>query len=237
MAKVLGKYTNVPPKDRPEPPQARTALETPDRNVIFGTRKNRKNIAELAAATFVFAGLVHLILAWNERPFSVMALLFSAFHGGLLGMLIGQLIWVYPDRVMIAFASIGALLGEVGLLAATGRFEPFRFNRDTFQAMIALAFWFGFIGFWVGFILFAKRLRERWRFHEHLERMEDIGEAAGEAGDGTLAEPAPEESEAPAGAIYPEADDRAAQELFPGPTPPAPQKPEEDQYLEPEDEQ
>ena len=206
MGKVLGKYANSPPKEKTEAPEARTALETPGRNVIFGTRKNQKSIVELAAAGFVVAGLIHLALAWNERGFSVIALLFSAFHGALLGMLIGQLIWVYPDRVMIAFASIGAFLGEVAGLGATGRFSPFHANRDTFQVILAVAFWFGFIGFWIGFIAFAKRLRRRWRYHEHLERMD----------------------------IYPESDDEGAQDLFPQASQPSAQGPEEDQFLEPE---
>jgi hypothetical protein len=239
MGKVLGKYANSPPKEKTEAPEARTALETPGRNVIFGTRKNQKSIVELAAAGFVVAGLIHLALAWNERGFSVIALLFSAFHGALLGMLIGQLIWVYPDRVMIAFASIGAFLGEVAGLGATGRFSPFHANRDTFQVILAVAFWFGFIGFWIGFIAFAKRLRRRWRYHEHLERMEEIGEGAEEAGDGTLDGPGAdaggeEGSEAPAQDIYPESDDEGAQDLFPQASQPSAQGPEEDQFLEPE---
>jgi hypothetical protein len=236
MAKVMGEHKTAPPTAMTEPPEARFSLESPGRSVIFGTRKDQKSIAELAAAGFVVAGLIHLALGWNERGFSVIALLFSAFHGGLLGMLIGQLIWVYPDRVMIAFASIGAFLGVVVVLVATGRFEPFQPNRDTFQVVLALAFWFGFIGFWVGFISFAKRLEQRWRYHERIERMEEISRDALVAVDGTLEELNPDAgegaSETPGEETYPAPEEAPAQELFPQPSP---QEPAEDQYLDPED--
>jgi len=179
-ARGLGKYKIAqmmgtgPAVERP--------AESAERNVLFGTRENRKTIAILAAVGFVLAAILHSLVARSERGFSVVAMLFSALHGGLIGMLFGQLILVYPDRVMVIFTLMGVLLGEFIYLAASGKFDTFEFNRETFQAILAIFFWSGFVGFWFGFVAYARRQEARRRFHERVgQRQEEMQEGQEQA--------------------------------------------------------
>jgi hypothetical protein len=84
---------------------------------------------------------------------------------------------VYPDRVMVLFTLLAVVVGEFIYLGASGKFDNFEFNRETFQAILAIFFWSGFVGFWLGFVAYARRLEARRRFQQRVEqRQEEIQE-------------------------------------------------------------
>ena len=139
------------------------------KHVIFGTPEDRKTIIILMVIGFFVVGLVYSFVARNERPFPIIALLFTALHGALMGMLLGQLILVYPDRVVIICTLLAILIAELAYVVGTSQSKPFEFNRDAFQAMTALFFWAGFVGFWIGFAMYARREGTRVRFQKRIE--------------------------------------------------------------------
>jgi len=145
------------------------------KHVIFGTPEDRKTIIILMIVGFFVVGLLFYFLARDERPFPVIALLFTALHGALMGMLLGQLILVYPDRVVIIFTLLAVLIAELAYVVGSSQSKPFTFNREALQAMTALFFWAGFVGFWFGFAMYARREGARQRFQRRVgERQEEI---------------------------------------------------------------
>ncbi len=136
-----------------------------ERLMLFGPPATQKNIAVFAAMGLVFMGLFYFLLAREERPFPWPGLIFAAVHGALLGMLIGQLILVYADRIIVLFTLMAMFIAETIYGAARwSGLQKFEFNRARFQEILAILFWAGFVGFWIGFIFFVNRLRARERF-------------------------------------------------------------------------
>lgn len=169
--------------------KVRPAVETPAalavgqparKHVIFGTPEDRKTIIILMIVGFLTVGLVYYFVAKDERPFPVIALLFTALHGALMGMLLGQLILVYPDRVVIIFTLLAILIAELAFVVGTSQSKPFRFNREALQAMTALFFWAGFVGFWIGYAMYARREGARQRYQRRFgDRKEELPPEAG----------------------------------------------------------
>ena len=158
------------PAEAPSQPPVETG---PERSILFGMPDNQKSIAILAGAGFLLIGLVYFALYRSDPGFSYMALFFIALHGGLLGMLLGQLILVYPDRVMVICTLIAVLVGVVIYVMATGMLDGgYRFGRRDFQAVLAIFFWAGFIGFWLGFVAYYRRVAERRRFQRRFKSPE-----------------------------------------------------------------
>ncbi len=144
------------------------------KHVIFGTPEDRKTIIILSVVGFFVIGLVYCFVARHERPFPLIALLFTALHGALMGMLLGQLILVYPDRVVVICTLLAILVAELAYVVGASQSKPFEFNREALQAMTALFFWAGFVGFWVGFAMYARREGARQRFQKRVgERKEE----------------------------------------------------------------
>lgn len=153
-----------------------------EKSVLFGTPEDRKTIIILACLGFVIAGLAYWLIAREEGSVPIPGIIFSAVNGGLLGMLLGQLILVYPDRVVVIFTLLGAFLAELIYLAGSGKLENFVFNSNTFLALLAIFFWAGWVGFWIGFVMYAKRERRRQRFQQRFdEHIEQEGEIPPEA--------------------------------------------------------
>jgi hypothetical protein len=135
-----------------------------ERLMLFGPPRTQKNIAVISVTGLVLMGLIYVVLAKDEKPFPVGALIFAAIHGGLLGMLMGQLILVYADRMIVLFTLMAVVVAE-SIYGAThwAGLETIN-HRQLFQEVLGIFFWAGFVGFWLGFIFFVKRLRDRARF-------------------------------------------------------------------------
>ena len=171
----LGKYNIVGPVS--SAPQSTIPLEQSAEgvNLLFGTRENQKTIAVIAAVCFVAVAIVDFLIAKDEQPFPFVALLFTALHGGLVGMLAGQLILVYSDLMVIICTAMAVVIGEVTWLAISGVLDTgFVLDRHQLQAIVAVFFWSGFLGFWVGFIAFAKRLSERRHFQKRFQGEDEL---------------------------------------------------------------
>jgi len=148
-----------------EEPQQQPA----EKSVLFGTPSDRKTIAIVAGVGFVVMGLFHYLVGRASGGTSIAAILFTALHGALLGMLLGQLILVYPDRVVIIFTLLVGLVGELVYVVGTGRTAHFELNAQTVQAITAIFFWGGFVGFWIGFLMYTKHQKARMRFQQRIE--------------------------------------------------------------------
>jgi len=162
----------TPPAEEPPPPQEPAPHEQKpsEISVIFGNRETQKTIGIIAGVAFVSIALIYFLLFKNDPDFRILALLFAALHGGLGGMLIGQLILVYPDRVMVLFTLMGVVVGESIFLAASGVIDKgFVFDLDTFHGLVAVFFWAGFVGFWLGFVAYARRVSARKRFQQRFQ--------------------------------------------------------------------
>ena len=167
------------------------------KGVLFGTPDNRKVIIIMSVVGMLLFALLHFVIS-PEGQLSVAALIFTAVHGALLGMLIGQVMLVYPDRVMVVFVVMAVLLGETVYLAATKQFEHFEFNVERLRDMTAIFFWAGWVGFWLGFIVLVKRAKRRrlfqMRFQAAAEELpaEDIRDSVSATEDVQNNEPATE---------------------------------------------
>ncbi len=169
----LGKYKVA----RMMPAAAHTAAETgeeptEERGVIFGTPQNRKAIIIMSIAGFVLVGLVHFFMTRNDSDFSVPAVILTAVHGGLIGMLMGQLMFVYPDGVMVVSTLI-AIAAFEGLYVfwRSGDVRGFEFDRNALTAMVGIFFWSGFVGFWGGFIFYITGHQKREHFQKRMTRL------------------------------------------------------------------
>jgi hypothetical protein len=155
----------------PEPsPQAASKPRPAERGVVFGTPEDRKKIAISAAVGFAIMALVFLVISKDERPFPAVPMILVAIHGGLLGMLFAQLALVFPDRVIVICTLFGGVMAEVIYFFASGKYQKFDFDRPTFQEIVLLFFWGAFIGFWVGFVNYAKRRKAYQRFQQRYDR-------------------------------------------------------------------
>lgn len=147
-----------------------TTQQPVERSVLFGTRENRKVILILSGVGLVVFALAYYLVAAKEE-FSVAAMIFTAINGALLGMLLGQLTLVYPDRAIVVCTLMGVLLGETLYVVLSVRGEDaFAFNSEVLRDMTAIFFWAGWLGFWIGFIAFAKRQARRQRFQQRVHR-------------------------------------------------------------------
>jgi len=143
-----------------------------EKSVLFGTRDNRKMIIIMSGVGVMLLGLFHYAIS-PEGELSPAALIFTAIHGGLLGMLLGQLMLVYPDRVMVVFVLMAVLLCESLYVVATGKLDHFEFNVEVLRDMTAIFFWSGWVGFWLGFIMLAKRAKRRRAFQQRFQSAAD----------------------------------------------------------------
>jgi hypothetical protein len=162
----------------PVEPAAPPKPEEP--HVLFGTKHDQKTIAIAAGIGFAFIGIIYGAMAYNDPKLSkglspYLTCFFAALHGGMAFGLITQLALVYRDRVVVLCTILGILLGEFGFLWGSGQMENFVLDRLTFGMIVAVFFWSGFVGFWVGFIFYAKRLQRLQRFQSRYRgRSEEI---------------------------------------------------------------
>lgn len=144
-----------------------------ERLMLFGPPGTQKTILILAIAGLLVSGIVYYALApaldKAAEGLRVVPMIFVMIHGALTGMLLGQLIMVYPDRIIILFTLMTVFIAETIFGALTwGGTEKFVFNRASFGIILAILFWGGFVGFWIGFAFYAKRLRDRQRFNRRI---------------------------------------------------------------------
>jgi len=159
---------------KPAAPTGATPQAAAERSVIFGTPDDRKRILIMMGVGLVLFALGYYLLAKDTGAVSIAALIFTAINGALLGMLLGQLMLVYPDRVMVVFVLMAVLLGETLYVVASGKLEKgFTFTADVLRDMTAIFFWAGFLGFWFGYIMFARRQIKRRRFQQRIQRVAD----------------------------------------------------------------
>ena len=158
--------------ETPETSESGLAVSQPEekKSVLFGSRADRKAIIVMSIVGFLVMALAYYVVAAAEGSgISIPALLFTAFHGALLGMLLGQLIFVYPDNIMIIFTLLTVVIGETAYVFGLRRPGKPAFDIDDFLATVAVFFWAGFVGFWVGFLVYVKRVRARQRFRRRYE--------------------------------------------------------------------
>ena len=158
-----------PPQGESPAPEAKEKVFESERLMLFGPPQTQKTIAILAFAGLVVAALVYGVLLRSrpEATFPWPGFIFTALHGALTGMLLGQLILVYADRIIILFTLMSIFVSETVYGAAMWSALPkFEFTRERFQEILAIFFWAGFVGFWIGFAFYAKRLRDRRRFQQ-----------------------------------------------------------------------
>ena len=62
------------------------------------------------------------------------------------------------------------MMAEAVYFFATGKFQNFVFDRETLPAIVLLFFWGCFVGFWVGFVNYAKRRKAHQRFQQRFHR-------------------------------------------------------------------
>ncbi len=177
--RILDKYTKPAPEPEPQPqptqPSPAPGVATPakpaekpfesERLMLFGPPRTQKTIAMVSGIGLVFTAIVYAILSKDVKPFPLAGLIFVAIHGALLGMLLSQLILVYPDRNIIIFTLMAVVVGESiygGVIWS--KLPEFVFNRQRFQEILAIFFWAGFVGFWVGYAFYAKRQSDRKKF-------------------------------------------------------------------------
>jgi hypothetical protein len=144
-----------------------------ERLMLFGPPGTQKNILILAIVGLLFSGIVYYASpAAKEnaaKGLQAAPMIFVMIHGALTGMLLGQFILVYPDRIIILFTLMSMLVAETIFGAVTwGGTEKFVYNRSTFGIILAILFWGGFVGFWIGFAFYAKRLSDRKRFQRRI---------------------------------------------------------------------
>ncbi len=173
----LDKFAAPAPTPEPEAQGEQTAAGQPsvsakveekpfesERLMLFGPPATQKNILILAIVGLVVMGLIYVVLAKDERPFPVGALIFTAIHGALLGMLMGQLMLVYADRLIVLFTLMAVVVAESIYGATRWAGLDKVDHRQLFQEVLGIFFWAGFVGFWIGFVFFVRRLRARAKF-------------------------------------------------------------------------
>lgn len=154
------KYMRTAPKSAVKP----TKLEASEEAVIFGSRGAVKRIVVMMVVFgFVLSGVFLLMFGENLQASLGRALAVLIF-GGLLGMVIGQMIFVHPYRQLVVPTLTMMFFAVVLWFMAFLMQAEWQVTRDNFPALVGLLFVFGFVGYWLGYWAYQRKVRERQRF-------------------------------------------------------------------------
>lgn len=126
-----------------------------------------KTVKPVGITALVFGAVLALVFvaAYRHEPESVYAGAIGSFVlGSMLGMFIGLMAFLYPHRqVIVPMATMmffGIVLWVAAFLKRTGE----GMSRENYLALIGLLFVTSCLGYGIGYWVYQRAVRERWKF-------------------------------------------------------------------------